>query len=368
MTLKGAIPTAVIASDFTATVDDKAAAADIKAYPADATTLYAILPPQTVALVVTVNAAGKEMTQRLAEATLVAGKQYTINMIVNPADIQVVLSGDIENWGDGGEIPADDSTPAVQFEEKLSDGYFTYDNVRYDVVKLKDGKWWMAKNLRYVPAGFTVSSDLTAVTAGVFNPLVLNADGSAAQFSNDDAVVAAQGYLYQAEVALGKKVGDLKSVAEAEALEGAQGICPPGWHVPTLDDILDLVGKGAGVTTRTDAPYYDGANGSIAKLNEDGFNIAAYGAVSIQDNTKTSGTFMGRMAGYDHLCSSMMCGSTYAGVTYNTAGDATSGVKNLQFHGFMPMTNKATEAEYTINGTKVSYRIAGPLRCVRNAE
>jgi hypothetical protein len=77
---------------------------------------------------------------------------------------------------------------------------------------------------------------------------------------------------------------------------------------------------------------------------------------------------MGRMAGYDHLTSSMMCGSTYAGVTYNTSGDATSGVKNLQFHGLMPMTNKATEAEYTINGTKVSYRIAGPLRCVRNAE
>ncbi|MBR1407187.1 MAG: hypothetical protein IJ578_09710, partial [Bacteroidales bacterium] len=173
---------------------------------------------------------------------------------------------------------------------------------------------------------------------------------------------------YQAEVALGKKVGDLKSVADAEALEGAQGICPPGWHVPTLDDILDLVGKGSGVTTRTDAPYYDGANGSIAMLNADGFNIAAYGAVSIANNTATTGTFMGRMAGYDHLCSSMMCGSTYAGVTYNTSGDETSGVKNLQFHGFMPMTNKATEAEYTINGTKVSYRIAGPLRCVRDAE
>ena len=111
MTLKGAIPTAVIAGDFTATVDDKAAAADIKAYPADATTLYAILPPQTVALVVTVNAAGKEMTQRLAEATLVAGKQYTINMIVNPADIQVVLSGDIEKLA---ENEGQDLTPYLE--------------------------------------------------------------------------------------------------------------------------------------------------------------------------------------------------------------------------------------------------------------
>ena len=52
--------------------------------------------------------------------------------------------------------------------------------------------------------------------------------------------------------------------------------------------------------------------------------------------------------------------------TYNTKDDPTSGVKNLQFFGFMPMTNKATEAENTCNGSKVSYRIAGPLRCVKD--
>ncbi len=32
----------------------------------------------------------------------------------------------------------------------------------------------------------------------------------------------------------------------------------------------------------------------------------------------------------------------------------------------MPMTNKASSSQYTCNGTKVSYRIAAPLRCVRN--
>ena len=64
----------------------------------------------------------------------------------------------------------------------------------------------------------------------------------------------------------------------------------------------------------------------------------------------------------------MFCGSTYAGVSYNEKDDPESGVKILQFYGFMPMTNKATEAEYTCNGTKVSYRIAAPLRCVRDSE
>ena len=127
------------------------------------------------------------------------------------------------------------------------------------------------------------------------------------------------------------------------------------------------MGKSVGATTNTEAPYYDGANGSIVKLNEDGFNMDAFGAISIQDNTKTAGTFMGWASAYpDKLSSGMFCGSSFAGVTYNTSGDTASGVKNLQFYGFMPMTNKATEAEYTCNGTKVSYRIAGPVRCVRN--
>ena len=76
----------------------------------------------------------------------------------------------------------------------------------------------------------------------------------------------------------------------------------------------------------------------------------------------------------DHLSSGMFCGSSVGRMdysdtptaTYNTAGDPASGIKNLQFYGFMPMTNKASSSQYTCNGTKVSYRIAAPLRCVRN--
>jgi len=196
----------------------------------------------------------------------------------------------------------------------------------------------------------------------------MNADNTGLAFSTDAAVIKAKGYLYQAEVALGKKVGDLTSVEAAEALNGTQGICPKGWHVPTSDDIINLVGKAVSpLATKTDAPYYDGNNGSILMLNADDFNMDAFGAVSIQDNTKTAGTFLGWAKAYpDKISSGMFCGSTYAGVTYNTKDDPTSGVKNLQFFGFMPMTNKATEAEYTCNGSKVSYRIAAPLRCVKD--
>ena len=368
LVFKGLIPTANLATDFTASVAE-AEPADIAAHKSGETSFEAIVPPQTAAITVALTASGTEMQQKLAEATIASGKRYNVNIVVNQTSLDVVISGAIEDWGDGGELKPDETVPEIQFSEDLENECFTYDNVQYDIKKMKDGKWWMAQNLAYLPEGMTPCADLNNVTAGVYAPLKVKADNTGAEFTTDAATIASNGYLYQAEFALGLKVGDLTSVEAAEALEGVQGICPPGWHVPTLDDILGLVGKSVGATTNTEAPYYDNVNGSIALLNADGFNMGAYGMVSIQDNTKTSGLLQGWNSSYpDKLTSSMVIGSTYGGVTYNTANDATSGVKNLQFFGLMPMTNKATEAEYTCNGTKVSYRIAGPLRCVRNSE
>ena len=357
------VPVATIGADLTAKATDGAKWQPMKPFFKE-DKYYLIVPAQTVKPVVKVTVGGKTLTQELTEVSLEPGKEYSLSMVVKKEEIKVVLAGEIENWTDGGEITGG----GPQFEEKLEEGYFTYDNVKYKVAQMKDGKWWMAQNLAYLPEGYTPATDLNAVTAGVFAPIQINEAKTGAEFTTDPAVVAANGYLYQAEVALGLKVGDLTSVADAQTLEGAQGICPKGWHVPTIADITGLVGKAVSpIETNAEAPYYDGNNGSISLLNADGFNMAAVGSVSIQDNTKTAGTFMGYMSAYpDHLTSSMFCGSSYAGVTYNTSGDETSGVKNLQFFGLMPMTNKASEAQYTCNGTKVSYRIAGPLRCVRN--
>ena len=356
------VPQAHIAADLTATVVDGAKWQPLTPFFKD-DKYYLIVPAQTVKPVVKVTAGGKTLTQQLTEVSMEPGKQYSLSMVVNKEEIKVVLAGEIENWDDGGEIGGG----GASFTENLEEGYFTYDGVKYNVVKMKDGKWWMAQNLAYLPEGCTPATDLTAVTAGVFAPIRVNAGQTAAEFTTDPAVVARNGYLYQAEVALGLKVGDLTSVADAQKLEAAQGICPKGWHIPTLQDIKGLVGKCAGETTNTDAPYYSNGDGLIKLLNADGFNMEAVGAVSILDNTRASGTFMGFLSAYkDRLSSGMFCGSTYAGVTYNTSGDEASGVKNLQFYGLMPMTNKASEDLYTCNGTKVSYRIAAPVRCVRN--
>ena len=374
ITVGGARLAAKLSEDFTATVDPSAAVTPVKARNAAEKTWHAILPPQTVSLSVKVESELSLPVQYLAEAQLQGGKQYSVGIVVNPDGLKVTLSGAIDNWEDGGELEPGGNPPASDFEEHLDQNKFIYHGTTYKVVKMKDGKWWMAQNLAYLPEGKTAATDLTAVTAGVFAPIRINAAQTAAEFTTDAAVVASNGYLYQAECALGLEVGAITTLDQAVALEGAQGLCPPGWHVPTLADIRGLVGKIPQQTAVT-TPYFDGSECYMDALNADGFNMAAFGAVTIQDNTKTSGTFMGYMAGYkDHLCTGMFCGSSVGRMdnsdtptaTYNTAGDPASGIKNLQFYGFMPMTNKASTSQYTCNGTKVSYHIAAPLRCVRN--
>ena len=366
LVVKGAAPKAALAADFTAT--GSGAAADIKAFKSGQSTYEVILPPQTASLTLALTTSGKEMEAKLAEATLEPGKKYTVSVAVGESTMKILLSAEIEDWLNGGEIGPEPGGEEDAFVENLADGWITYSGVRYEVVKLKDGKWWMARNLRYLPEGMTLCSDITNVAGGVYAPLRVKDDATGLEFATDEETIDANGYLYQAEVALGLKVGDLTTIAAAEALAGSQGVCPQGWHIPTIEDIIGLVGKAVSpIATNSQAPYYDGNNGSIVLLNADGFNVDAYGAVTVQDNTKTTASFMGWASGYPNKISScMICGSTLSGVSYNNKDDESSGIKNFQFYGFMPMTNKATEAEYTCNGTKVSYRIAGPVRCVRN--
>ena len=147
------VPQAHIAADLTATVVDGAKWQPLTPFFKD-DKYYLIVPAQTVKPVVKVTAGGKTLTQQLTEVSLEPGKQYSLSMVVNKEEIKVVLAGEIENWDDGGEIGGG----GTSFTENLEEGYFTYDGVKYNVVKMKDGKWWMAQNLAYLPEGCTFRS------------------------------------------------------------------------------------------------------------------------------------------------------------------------------------------------------------------
>ena len=176
------------------------------------------------------------------------------------------------------------------------EGYVELAGVRYSTREMKDGKVWMTENLRYIPEGYTPCDDMTNVTAGVYYPLTLNTAENGMVFSQNTYVIEEQGYLYQSEVALGLKVGDIQDEEKAKSLEGVQGICPEGWHIPTADDIMGLVGKAVPpYVTNEDAPYYDKVkkDSSIELLNADGFNCHPYGAVAIATMSTKKAPLMG---------------------------------------------------------------------------
>ncbi len=346
---------------------------------------YEILPAKAAKALADDFAAGKGSVKFLLKdvKTRAEGAELKVNKVSSPADGQIVVKATLYNVEAGATVAASLKISEAAGNEIQSayttivaktagavaetpEGTLEYAGVTYKTVVMKDGKTWMAENLRFLPEGITPSSDVNDVTAGVYYPVALNEGHTAAEFTTSEDVIKTNGYLYQTETALGLKVGDLTTIKQAEALEGAQGICPDGWHVPTGADIVGLVGKCVGLDTKEDAPYYDAAQGKalISLLNEDGFNADAWGAFSVQDNSKTSGTVMGYLKTYaDAIASGYLCGSTYAGVAYNTKDDETSGIKNFQFYSFMPMASLGT-----FNGAKLSYRIAAPLRCVKDAE
>ena len=263
------------------------------------------------------------------------------------------------------EAKTEAGSDGVTFGFNQAGGIIVYGGETYHANQMKDGKWWMTENLRYVPAGMTVSSDAAAASAGIWYPLVikeLTPDAASVQFSTDASVIKKNGYLYSTEVALGLKPGDI-TAANAGTFEGKQGICPSGWHIPTKADIVGLVGKTADKNdTNPNAPYFDpdlnGGNGSVAKLNADGFNAGAWGAVSIANTAATKGTLMGAVKAYQEgMNTGYIAGSTMRQVTTNDDGS----LKNVQYVGLMPNMNTGT-----YNGAWNNYRNGVSVRCVKD--
>ena len=358
--------------------DYSAPTIDIKAEAVQPGQRYrAIVVPQTTPFRISVSAKGGCVVGSFPEVTMKPGYTYTVEAKVTGDGMAFSLAGEIRSWENGGVIDPDPDDPDVPddpddpadpdeplppgdrtYEE--GDGYFIYGGIKYNTVKMKDGRVWMAENLRWVPEGLAPCSDISNVTAGIYCPIAINADHTAAEFSSDPAIIQSHGYLYQIETALGLAVGDLTTEEQAKSLDGAQGVCPPGWHVPTGAEIHGLIGKIATYgDIDTSAPYYDAqmGNASMALLNADGFNADSWGAVTVQDNTKTSATLMGFLKSYpDDVASGYVCGSSFASLT-----EKDGVITNFQFWAFMPMTSNGT-----FNGAKQSYRIAAPVRCIKD--
>lgn len=218
VTVGGFVPTAAVDLTVpTAVVKTSAAAAEIKAFEVTPDATYrVVLVPQQAPLTVTVATRdGKSRSKTIDEALLESGKRYDMSVLVTNIDIELSLSGDVNDWGDGGSLDGGSNQGGNQGgnDDVQGTGQVTYGGETYRTAVI-DGSEWMAENLRYMPAGATLEN-------GVWYP------------ANGASEVAEKGLLYNYATASGGAANRSGGVL--------RGICPEGWHLPSLDELQSLV-------------------------------------------------------------------------------------------------------------------------------
>lgn len=376
------ISASVDLSSLTVAVDESGSAEDITMQAVKAGEQYrAIVIPQTVAFALTVTtASGKTLTQNLASVDLKQGGQYTMSATVVEDNLSVNLSGEITNWTDEGEIGPATPSGEVQFEEY--DGYFVYDGVTYPTVTLSNGSVWMAKNLSYLPDGYTPSADGTDPEAHILYPYELVNDGgtpsainaSSAKALTDAESIEEKGYLYDAYAIFG--VDEITS-ENIHSFEGAQGICPPGWHVPTRAEYFALCGlsnkddsgEETGNQTDENALFYDAGykGGKRTLFNDAGWNYQLAGCRQL------SGSSDARI--YKYSLTQLYSGNTtltdslgLPALNYIMSSTGyVSSVGTLQLFSMMTtFTNAYPEGR--VNVAYATLGTATPVRCVKDAD
>ena len=159
---------------------------------------------------------GKTRSKTLTAAKLESGRRYDLSVVVTNIDISLSLSGEINDWQDGGSLGGDNGGGSGGGEG--GDQTLSYEGETYRTTTIA-GRQWMAENLRFQPAGATIAN-------GVWYPR----DGA--------SVMAAQGLLYNYATA----TGGVAAVADLPL----RGICPPGWHIPDTDELSALMGAASG--------------------------------------------------------------------------------------------------------------------------
>lgn len=327
----------------------------VKAYEAVAgTTWQAIVIPHSKAMSIVVTLSNKKViSQSLAAMALKSGGQYTINVRLLADEAEVSASGEIQNWTDEGEIGLEGDTSSEDLPVTFNEysGYFEYDGVRYNTVTLDDGNTWMAENLRFIPRGRTVSSN-PVEDAGIWYPAA-NADKVA-----EPDLAATLGLLYDAATAFGV---DKITIDNADTFEGCQGICPPGWHIPTVAEMTGLVGHCSNsALVNADGAYYDSAikGASLAALEEDGFS---WQFASMRNKANTAGNGSYSVTNYNGIYGVMsyLIGSTMYQTTTNTDGS----LKNVQYYYMMPTYNASNEKVTVAYG---NFLAGASLRCLKN--
>ena len=319
-------------------------------------------------------------------------KKYLTFMVAAAALMTAACSDDDDKLTD--DDTSQDETVDEGGSEEGTDGvfeeyddHFVYHGETYQTVTLSDGSKWMAEPLRYLPEGLTPSADPTEESHVWFPYRLLGdadkitADGAEAM--TDEASIRENGYLYDAYAAFGNREITEDNCYE---FEGAQGICPEGWHIPTRAEFFSLCGLSnraatgeTGNQVNESALFYDETygGGKVTAYNEAGWNYVFTG-VRMQSNFNATPTYQlttiwSGNASEETLAThkgepalTYILSSTCYQPAYTDKEDPTK-LTNIQFFAQMTTFSK-TYPDGRVNVAYSSVKSGHQLRCVKDSE
>lgn len=147
-----------------------------------------------------------------------------MSVVVTNIDIDVELSGEVVDWGDGGSLDGSgeggggDGGGGEGGGEGGDPGTLSYGGVDYPTATI-GGRVWMTRNLRYLPDGAQIGT-------GIWYPC----RGTAG--SNDAEYVAERGLLYSFTTALGGATGCIRHPGAGDLSAGLA--CPHGAEIEQM--------------------------------------------------------------------------------------------------------------------------------------
>ena len=230
----------------------------------------------------------------------------------------------------------------------------------------------VAEIIYKAPGVATMGIKFFIAIAQMMLPFVLGATVA----TTKESAIKELGYLYDFQAALGgKEITD----SNLTSFEGAQGICPKGWHIPTRLEYFNLVGKttndadGKVPADGDKALFYDTAydGAKISSLMDAGFNYqfsgvrmatsltgaGSYQKTAIADDAKIQAAWHGKPA-----MNYLMTSTAYKPIYNSTSGLLT----NIQFFGLMSTINATKYPEGRLSLSYVSIKAGMQVRCIRD--
>ena len=157
------------------------------------------------------------------------------------------------------------------------------------------------------------------------------------------------------------------------SFEGAQGVCPKGWHIPTRAEFLALVGYSikapyeSADLVNTEAPYYnsDYKGAKVSDLDAAGWNHIGTGLVNIASPTGT-----GKYSAF--ATTAATANAPYVGIIGMSYYMGSTGVQvtktgNIQFFGMMTSFTKSY-MDGRLSVAYANYKSGYAIRCIKDAE